>query len=118
MSNETRGILEETKNVPNLKAFMQGAIAELKAFLPVRDEYERWSAQKAKHLAELEALRAEVEQNQNVVSQHEFVVADLKRQRARAEDELGVVQRDIARARLEFDALQKRINDFKRRNPL
>jgi hypothetical protein len=51
------------------------------------------------------------------VSQHEFVVADLKRQQATAREELNVVLNDINRARADFDAMQKRIGELKRRNP-
>jgi chromosome segregation ATPase len=94
-----------------------GTIARLQSFLPVEEELNRFKADKAKHLAELAAIKAQVDANHQAIAAHDLNLAELKRQRARAEEELGVVQRDLGRTREDYEALVKRLNDIKRRNP-
>ena len=101
-----------------LKALWEGTILELQSFIPIRDEYERYRQQRHTLNAELKATQAQVEANHQALAAHDLNLADLKRQRARAEDELGVVQRDLGRAREDYEALVKRLNDIRRRNPL
>jgi hypothetical protein len=93
-----------------LQAFIDGAIAQLTAFIPVQKEYEQWNAEKAKHLADLESLRSEAEQHRQAKAVHQFAIDDLLRQKARIEDEIGVVTRDLARAQRDYERRVKGLN--------
>jgi hypothetical protein len=81
------------------------------------DEFLRWRERKHTLTAELRAMQAEVDEKRNIVSQHEYVVADLKRQQATIQEQITVASNDLARVRHEFDAMQKRLDEIRRRNP-
>jgi predicted nucleic acid-binding Zn-ribbon protein len=98
--------------------FIDEAIARLERYLPIEAEYDRYHQQRHTLNAELKATQAQVEANHQAIAAHDLNIAELKRQTARAEDELGVVQRDLGRAREDYEALVKRLNDIRRRNPL
>jgi hypothetical protein len=94
-----------------------GTIEKLTAFKPDYDEFLRWRERRHTLTAELRAMQAEVDEKRNIVSQHEYVVADLKRQQATLQEQNAVASNDLARIRREVDATQKRLDDIKRRNP-
>jgi hypothetical protein len=100
-------ILRETAFVPKLNALWETTLQKLIAAKPELEELESWKSERTKHLGELEALRSEAEQHRQARAIHQFAINDLLRQKAQIEDEIGVVTRDLARARQDYETLVK-----------
>lgn len=95
-------------DIQEVKAKINAVIQSAQELAPEIDEFEAWQEAKPRLKAQWENLKEEVEGNRNAVAMHEGVIADLKRAKARAEEELKVVENDLARARADFEALVKR----------
>jgi predicted nucleic acid-binding Zn-ribbon protein len=113
MTDQVQAMIEKGEG-KKLKELWDGAIAELKAFLPVRDELERWKAEKSKNSAVLQAQRAEIDDNNKVIVSHNLHLQEVKREIAHAKEELNVWVNDIARASKDFEALSLEVERMKR----
>jgi predicted nucleic acid-binding Zn-ribbon protein len=113
MTDQVQAMIDKGEGA-KLKALWNEAIARLQALLPVEAELNRWKAEKSKRLAELQAIKAEVEENNKVIVSHNLHLADVKRQIAHAKEELNVWLNDIGRASKDFEALSLEVERMKR----
>ncbi len=87
------------------RAAVEKLIAEIGEAQPDLDDFEKWRAQRAKHLAEVAALRGEVERQQNTRRDHQAAVESLRAEKEKLRAEVAGLQNDRNRLHRQCDEL-------------